>query len=49
MIVAALDTLQAESMGGYPGGYLAIAAEKEISDGVTVVGLSQQTGAILHS
>lgn len=39
MIVAALGyTPKAEAMGGYPGGYLAIAAEKEISDGVTVVG-----------
>ena len=38
MIVAALGyTPKAESMGGYPGGYLAIAAEKEISDGVTVL------------
>jgi len=39
MIVAALGyTPKAEAMGGYPGGYLAVAAEKEISDGVTVVG-----------
>jgi len=38
MIVAALGyTPKAEQMGGYPGGYLAIAAEKEISDGVTVI------------
>lgn len=39
MIVAALGyNPKAEAMGGYPGGYLAIAAEKEITEGITVVG-----------
>jgi len=48
MIVAALGyTPKAEAMGGYPGGYLAIAAEKEISDGVNVIGtLSANRGAV---
>lgn len=39
MIVAALGyTPKAEAMGGYPGGYLAVAAEKEITKGMSVVG-----------
>ena len=39
MIVAALGyTPKAEAMGGYPGGYLAVAAEEEITEGVSVVG-----------
>ncbi len=38
MIVAALGyTPKAEAMGGYPGGYLAVAAEEEITDGVSVI------------
>ena len=48
MIVAALGyTPKAEAMGGYPGGYLAVAAEKEITDGVNVKGtLSANRGAV---
>ena len=48
MIVAALGyTPKAEALGGYPGGYLAVAAEEEITDGVNVVGsLSANRGAI---
>jgi hypothetical protein len=48
MIVAALGyTPKAEAMGGYPGGYLAVAAEEEITDGVNVVGtLAANRGAI---
>lgn len=48
MIVAALGyTPKAEAMGGYPGGYLAVAAEEEITDGVNVVGtLSANRGAV---
>jgi len=48
MIVAALGyTPKAEAMGGYPGGYLAVAAEAEITDGVNVVStLSANRGAI---
>ena len=38
MIVRALGyEPAAQAKGGYPGGYLAIAAEKEITDGVTVL------------
>lgn len=48
MIVAALGyTPKAEALGGYPGGYLAIAAEEEITDGVNVVGnIAANRGAI---
>ncbi len=48
MIVAALGyTPKAEALGGYPGGYLAVAAEEEITDGVNVVGgLSADRGAV---
>jgi hypothetical protein len=48
MIVAALGyTPKAEAMGGYPGGYLAVAAEEEITDGVNVVGnLAADRGAV---
>lgn len=48
MIVAALGyTPKAEAMGGYPGGYLAVAAEEEITDGVNVVGtLAANRGAV---
>ncbi len=48
MIVAALGyTPKAEAMGGYPGGYLAVAAEAEITDGVNVVGtLAADRGAV---
>lgn len=48
MIVAALGyTPKAEALGGYPGGYLAVAAEEEITDGVNVVGtLSANRGAV---
>jgi hypothetical protein len=39
MIVRALGyEPKAKALGGYPGGYLAIATEKEITDGVNVVG-----------
>jgi hypothetical protein len=39
MIVRALGyEPKAKALGGYPGGYLTVAAEKEITDGVTVVG-----------
>jgi len=38
MIVAALGyTPKADALGGYPGGYLAVAAEKDITKGVSVV------------
>jgi hypothetical protein len=38
MIVRALGyEPKAKALGGYPGGYIAIAAEKEITDGVNVV------------
>lgn len=48
MIVAALGyTPKAEALGGYPGGYLAIAAEEDITDGVDVVGtLAANRGAV---
>jgi len=48
MIVAALGyTPKAEALGGYPGGYLAVAAEEEITDGVNVVGnMAANRGAI---
>jgi uncharacterized protein YuzE len=48
MIVAALGyTPKAEALGGYPGGYLAVAAEEGITDGVNVIGsLSANRGAI---
>jgi len=48
MIVAALGyTPKAEAMGGYPGGYLAVAAEEEITDGVNVVSsLAADRGAV---
>lgn len=39
MIVRALGyEPKAKALGGYPGGYLAIATEKEITDGINVVG-----------
>ncbi len=48
MIVAALGyTPRADALGGYPGGYLAIAAEKEITEDVSVVtGLSANRGDV---
>jgi hypothetical protein len=48
MIVAGLGyTPKAEALGGYPGGYLAVAAEEEITDGVNVAGsLAANRGAI---
>ena len=48
MIVAGLGyTPKAEALGGYPGGYLAVAAEEEITDGVNVVGnLAANRGAV---
>lgn len=48
MIVAGLGyTPMADALGGYPGGYLAVAAEKDITDGVNVVGaLSANRGAV---
>ncbi len=48
MIVAGLGyTPMAETIGGYPGGYLAVAAEKDITDGVNVVGsISANRGSI---
>ena len=48
MIVAALGyTPKANALGGYPGGYLAVAAEEKITDGVNVVGaLAANRGAV---
>lgn len=48
MIVAGLGyTLKAEAFGGYPGGYLAVAAEEGITDGVSVIStLAANRGAI---
>jgi hypothetical protein len=48
MIVAGLGyTPKAEALGGYPGGYIAVAAEEEITEGVNVVGgLAANRGAI---